>query len=111
MDPERDLEGIEVEYLNKTGAIDGRRLLEIGCGNGRLAWRYASFAAATEMSIPSVMDLSNILGHSQVSVDKDPVMAFVLATGDTDGNFSPKLKDFLGTDWAKPKVDSLKKIE
>ena len=46
MDPERDPEGIEVEYLNKTGAIDGRRLLEIGCGNGRLAWRYASFAAA-----------------------------------------------------------------
>lgn len=29
-------------------------------------------------------------------------MAFVLATGDTEGNFSPKLRDFLGTDWAGP---------
>ncbi len=32
----------------------------------------------------------------------DGGMAFVLATGDTDGNFSPKLRDFLGTGWAKP---------
>ena len=30
----------------------------------------------------------------------DGGMAFVLATGDTQGNFSPKLRDFLGTDWA-----------
>ena len=40
----------------------------------------------------------------------DGGMAFVLATGDTDGNFSPKLRDFLGTDWTEstsgnPKVD------
>ena len=47
MDPVRDPEGIEVEYLNKTGAINGRSLLEIGCGNGRLTWRYANLAAAT----------------------------------------------------------------
>jgi len=32
----------------------------------------------------------------------DGGMAFVLATGDTDGNFSPKLRDFLGTGWAGP---------
>lgn len=30
----------------------------------------------------------------------DGGMAFVLATGDGDGNFSPKLSDFLGTGWA-----------
>jgi hypothetical protein len=29
----------------------------------------------------------------------DGGMAFVLATGDKDGNFSPKLRDFLGDDW------------
>jgi len=32
----------------------------------------------------------------------DGGMAFVLATGDTEGNFSPKLRDFLGTDWIEP---------
>ena len=32
----------------------------------------------------------------------DGGMAFALVTGDLDGNFSPKLKDFLGTDWAEP---------
>lgn len=30
----------------------------------------------------------------------DGGMAFVLVTGDTEGNFSPKLRDFLETDWA-----------
>ena len=32
----------------------------------------------------------------------DGGMAFVLATGDFDGNFRPKLRDFLGTEWAEP---------
>lgn len=32
----------------------------------------------------------------------DGGMPFVLATGDRDGNFSPKLRDFLGTGWEKP---------
>lgn len=30
----------------------------------------------------------------------DGGMAFVLVTGDTEGNFSPKLRDLLGTDWS-----------
>lgn len=29
----------------------------------------------------------------------DGGMAFVLVTGDTEGNFNPKLKNYLGTDW------------
>ena len=27
------------------GTLDGKRVLEIGCGNGRLTWRYAAQAA------------------------------------------------------------------
>ena len=46
MDPIRDPEGIEIEYLDKTGAICGRKVIEIGCGDGRLTWRYANSAAA-----------------------------------------------------------------
>ena len=41
-----DPEGIEIEVLKRTGAINGRKVLEIGCGNGRLTWRYANFAAS-----------------------------------------------------------------
>ncbi len=46
MDPIRDPEGREMEALQRTGAIDGRNVLEIGCGSGRLIWRYASMAAS-----------------------------------------------------------------
>jgi hypothetical protein len=40
--------------------------------------------------------------HKDGGLDaSDGGMAFVLATGDLDGNFSPKLRDLLGTDWVK----------
>jgi len=38
----------------------------------------------------------------------DGGMAFALATGDLDGNFSPKLRDFLGTDWTEPTLGNPK---
>lgn len=40
----------------------------------------ASFAAATEVSLVSAFDLSALNGTQQVLDEKDPVMAFVLAT-------------------------------
>ena len=40
----------------------------------------ASFAAATEMSILSVFDMSGMQTPNQVLDDKDPAMAFILAT-------------------------------
>jgi ubiquinone/menaquinone biosynthesis C-methylase UbiE len=46
MEPERDPEGIEIEFLKRTGVIHGRKVVEIGCGNGRLTWRYANYAAS-----------------------------------------------------------------
>ena len=47
MEPIRDPEGIEIVYLNRTGVIHGRKVIEIGCGNGRLTWRYADIVAST----------------------------------------------------------------
>jgi hypothetical protein len=40
--------------------------------------------------------------HKDGGLDaSDGGMAYTLATGDSEGNFSPKLQEFLGTGWAK----------
>ncbi|MGH2605617.1 MAG: class I SAM-dependent methyltransferase [Anaerolineales bacterium] len=46
MQPERDPEGREVVHLLRLARFAGARVLEIGCGNGRLTWRYGSHARA-----------------------------------------------------------------
>jgi 2-polyprenyl-3-methyl-5-hydroxy-6-metoxy-1,4-benzoquinol methylase len=41
-----DLEENEIKILAEmAGDLSGKRVLEIGCGDGRLTWRYASQAA------------------------------------------------------------------
>jgi cyclopropane fatty-acyl-phospholipid synthase-like methyltransferase len=41
-----DFEENEVRALSElTGSLAGQRILEIGCGDGRLTWRYAAQAA------------------------------------------------------------------
>ena len=42
LDPEdREL----IAFLDFVGQLTGKRVLEIGCGDGRLTWRYAAQAA------------------------------------------------------------------
>jgi 2-polyprenyl-3-methyl-5-hydroxy-6-metoxy-1,4-benzoquinol methylase len=42
----QDLDQNEIKALFEiTGDLSGKRMLEIGCGDGRLTWRYASQAA------------------------------------------------------------------
>jgi len=36
-----DPEGVEIEALRQLAAMDGLRVLELGCGDGRLTFRYA----------------------------------------------------------------------
>jgi ubiquinone/menaquinone biosynthesis C-methylase UbiE len=38
---QHDPEATEVHYLHKFINLAGARVLEIGCGNGRMTWRYA----------------------------------------------------------------------
>jgi ubiquinone/menaquinone biosynthesis C-methylase UbiE len=38
---QRDPEVIETAYLHEMADLDDARVLEIGCGDGRLTWRYA----------------------------------------------------------------------
>ncbi len=39
---QKDPEGFEKKILHKFADFTGKRILEIGCGEGRLTWKYAA---------------------------------------------------------------------
>jgi len=43
----KDPEQNETKYLHKFVDLTGKCVLEIGCGDGRLTWRYASASSLT----------------------------------------------------------------
>ncbi|HEY5728489.1 MAG TPA: class I SAM-dependent methyltransferase [Anaerolineales bacterium] len=43
----KDPEQNETKHLHKTVDFTGKRVLEIGCGEGRLTWQYASASFST----------------------------------------------------------------
>ena len=43
----KDPEQNETRYLHKFADLAGKHILEIGCGEGRLTWRYASASLST----------------------------------------------------------------
>jgi magnesium-protoporphyrin O-methyltransferase len=53
-----DPEGVEREIvLDFAGDLTGKRLLEVGCGDGRLTWRIATRAAAVVGIDPDANDI------------------------------------------------------
>ena len=44
---QKDPEGNETRYLRKFAGFQDKRVLEVGCGEGRLTWRYASASSLT----------------------------------------------------------------
>jgi ubiquinone/menaquinone biosynthesis C-methylase UbiE len=44
MDVQKDPERNEAKFLHAYADLAGKRVLEIGCGEGRLTWRYAPSA-------------------------------------------------------------------
>jgi len=47
MKPQKDPEGFEKKKLHKYADFNRARVLEIGCGEGRLTWKYASATSLT----------------------------------------------------------------
>jgi len=41
-----DPQGVETRVINDLMDFDGLRVLEVGCGDGRLTWRYADRASS-----------------------------------------------------------------
>jgi ubiquinone/menaquinone biosynthesis C-methylase UbiE len=44
MTVQKDPEGNERKHLHKYVGFTGKRVLEVGCGDGRLTWKYAQTA-------------------------------------------------------------------
>ncbi len=44
---QKDAEQSETKYLHKFADFRGKRVLEIGCGEGRLMWQYAKETRST----------------------------------------------------------------
>ncbi len=44
---QKDPESNEAKYLHKFADFTGKRVLEIGCGEGRLTWQYAKGTQTT----------------------------------------------------------------
>jgi ubiquinone/menaquinone biosynthesis C-methylase UbiE len=47
MKPQKDPEGFERKFLHQFVDFNDARVLEIGCGDGRLTWKYASASHGT----------------------------------------------------------------
>jgi 2-polyprenyl-6-hydroxyphenyl methylase/3-demethylubiquinone-9 3-methyltransferase len=44
---QKDAERNETKYLHRLADLAGKRVLEIGCGEGRLTWQYAKETRST----------------------------------------------------------------
>jgi ubiquinone/menaquinone biosynthesis C-methylase UbiE len=47
MTVQKDAERNESKYLHKFADLTGKRVLEIGCGEGRVTWQYAKATRST----------------------------------------------------------------
>lgn len=56
-----DPEDTETSALHDFADFTGRRVLEIGCGDGRLTWRYADRAAHVTAIDPDADDIATAL--------------------------------------------------
>ncbi len=60
-----DPESTEVQVIHELVEFEGRRVLEVGCGDGRMTWRYADKAV-------SVLALDTSDAKIQQAIDNTP---------------------------------------
>lgn len=81
MQPERDPEGREVAHLLRLGRLAGARVLEIGCGSGRLTWRYGPVARSIVAIDPDEEALGEAVGS--VPPELSPRLSFSAAEAES----------------------------
>ncbi len=59
-----DPEDTETKALHDYADFTGKRVLEIGCGDGRLTWRYADQAASIVAIDPDADDIATAIDDS-----------------------------------------------
>ena len=56
-EPKRDPEMVEIDFLERFAPSNGMKILDIGCGDGRLTWHYAQRASSV---IGTDIELENL---------------------------------------------------
>jgi cyclopropane fatty-acyl-phospholipid synthase-like methyltransferase len=63
-----DPEGNETDALFDLVEVEGREVLEIGCGDGRLTWRYADRAA----HVTAIEPFADAIARAQKRISEAP---------------------------------------
>jgi ubiquinone/menaquinone biosynthesis C-methylase UbiE len=58
-----DPDGAEINALTQLAPMDGLRVLELGCGDGRLTFRYADAAASILGVDPNADEIARVRAH------------------------------------------------
>jgi ubiquinone/menaquinone biosynthesis C-methylase UbiE len=75
---QKDPEGFEKKKLHKYADFTGKRVLEVGCGNGRLTWRYA---APTELVAGIDLEANDLrVAHIDLASDLENKVLFAQAS-------------------------------
>lgn len=80
MEPLRDPEEKEIEYLQDVGQVRDKRVIEIGCGIGRMTWRYASMVRSIIGVDPDAERLATAMVDRPVALASK--VSFVQADGE-----------------------------
>ena len=68
MEALRDPEGVELSHLVAACPLPGNRMLEIGCGAGRLTWQYAGLTGQVVGIDPDAFELRQAKDDRPVSI-------------------------------------------
>jgi len=65
---QRDPEAIETRTIHEFASFANARVLEIGCGDGRLTWRYAASARQVVGIDPNIERVAAAVGNRSASM-------------------------------------------